>query len=128
MKKLILLVLCVVGVSAQTGPTRSLDIENIGNDFLSQCSILLDADYTERMYNQGHCIGYMDGILDGFDLAVRASSDSFKNLIFCQPATVTRGQAVRIVLKYMTNHPETLHKATSFLIVEALHDAFPCKR
>ena len=46
--------------------------------------------------------------------------------LFCQPDGTTTGQAARIVVKYLRDHPEELHKHDSVLAFTALKAAFPC--
>ena len=46
--------------------------------------------------------------------------------LFCPPDGTTNGQAVRIVVKYLRDHPEELHKHDSVLAFTALKAAFPC--
>jgi hypothetical protein len=36
------------------------------------------------------------------------------------------GQAMRVVLRYLQEHPAELHRRAHVLIVEALWGAFPC--
>jgi hypothetical protein len=68
------------------------------------------------------CTYYVNGVLDGYEAGVEPA----KSLI-CSPDTVTRGQKVLIVAKYLEDHPEMLHNDPRFLILDALSKAFPCK-
>jgi hypothetical protein len=69
------------------------------------------------------CAVYMRGFLDGYvflrDTAQKA---------FCLPSDVTVGQARLITNKFMSEHPDELHKSAPAIIVRALHIAFACKR
>lgn len=47
--------------------------------------------------------------------------------LFCTPPGVSTEQAVRIVVKYLTSNPESLHQTDSVLVVEAMKPAFPCQ-
>ncbi len=49
-------------------------------------------------------------------------------MVFCVPeGKVTRLQKIRVVVKYLEDHPEKLHEPPSVLITRALNEAFPCK-
>lgn len=49
------------------------------------------------------------------------------NMRFCAPTTGTVTQAVRVVVKYLDDHPERLHDHFDILAVEGLRNAWPCK-
>ena len=72
----------------------------------------------------GFCFGLMEGITFSNELyKLRAPGKEF----LCLPkGGVTNGQAARVVLRYLRDHPEQLHEKASFLAVLALRDAFPC--
>ena len=72
----------------------------------------------------GFCFGLMEGITFSNELyKLRAPGKEF----LCLPkGGVTNGQAARVVLRYLRDHPEQLHENAFFLAVMALRDAFPC--
>jgi len=75
------------------------------------------------------CIGYVEGIVDGISEEVayaHAMTEKEPPSPFCLPEEAENGQLIRIVLKYIGNHPEEAHKRTAFLISLAMKDAFPC--
>ena len=43
------------------------------------------------------------------------------------PDGVTMGQLERVIVKFLEEHPAELHNTSTWLIQEALSDAFPCK-
>jgi len=47
---------------------------------------------------------------------------------FCLPSGVTVGQEVRVVAAYIDARPNRLHEDFRVLALEALKDAWPCKR
>jgi hypothetical protein len=55
-------------------------------------------------------------------------ADAFNGIYICLPASVTLGQVSAIVLKYLNQHPEDLHKWASVLSYNALIASFPCKK
>jgi hypothetical protein len=47
---------------------------------------------------------------------------------FCLPRGLTAGQARLITEKFMSEHPEELHKDASVITARALNIAYACKR
>jgi len=64
-------------------------------------------------YRDGFCRGIVEGV----------SNASPK---VCPPENSTYGQQVRVVVKYMQDHPEELHMRNTTLLEKALAKAFPC--
>jgi hypothetical protein len=46
----------------------------------------------------------------------------------CAPDGVTIGQTVRVVVKYLHDHPERLHESRLALTLDSLKAAFPCPK
>ena len=95
-----------------------------GNQLLPECQALVRSMDNEGVntFDTGHCFGVVQGVADM--LAFFKDSRSKKT---CIPTTVSYGQDVRIVTKYMQDHPENLNIAQTVLITIALDDAYPCK-
>jgi len=125
MKKLLLLLACFLTASAQD--TDHLDIESTGNEYLNGCAGVLDTKISGSAFREGQCFGYLQGFLDGYDGGAAVYAAKGKNVTFCLPANGTRGQNVHVFMKYLSDHPESLHEGTGVLIVQAAHAAFPCK-
>ena len=70
--------------------------------------------------SSGYCLGLVDGIVYG-----ETGRDTF-----CIPsgAGVTLGQEVRVIVAYIDARPARLHHDLRLLALEALIDAWPCKR
>ena len=45
---------------------------------------------------------------------------------FCTPDSGSADQLVKVVTKYLNEHPEDLHLHAGSLVANALHEAFPC--
>jgi hypothetical protein len=126
MKKLVFLLACFLTAAAQN--TDHLDVENSGNEYLSGCAGITDSDVKSgSAFIQGLCFGYLTGFLDGYEGGARVYASKGKNVTFCLPPEGTRGQNVRVFMKYLSDHPENLHESTGSLIIRAIHAAFPCK-
>ena len=100
---------------ALTMPASAEDL-NSANYFMSGCKGFLDASTpTVNAVNQGLCAGFIAGI--GYAAAS-----------VCVPQGVTNNQAVAVVIKYIEARPERMHELFGDLALEALEDAWPCKR
>ncbi|RLJ67597.1 Rap1a/Tai family immunity protein [Sulfurisoma sediminicola] len=62
----------------------------------------------------------------GVYLAQRGAVTKTGQRLFCAPGNATQEQVVRVIEKWLTEHPEQLHLAAERLIPTALRDAFPC--
>jgi hypothetical protein len=69
----------------------------------------------EEDYNIGWCRGFVSGLADSIQDEANLTDTS-------------RDQIVRVVQKYLEDHPEELSKAASWLVRHALVKAFPKTR
>jgi len=104
-----------------------------GNDLLRKCNNVIkiyedgveESEITKIMFAEASfCNGMMQGItntiifLDAFQV---------NQSLVCLPENgISNGQAAKVVIKYLKEHPEQLHVADSGLAFLALMDAFPC--
>ncbi len=71
------------------------------------------------------CFGMMEGVRAMMMYLDSAMSDDYKA---CFPkGGISNAQAVRVVVKYLSENPAMLHKDGPYLTAVALHNAFPCK-
>jgi hypothetical protein len=73
---------------------------------------------TSEALDAARCLGLVEGIVYG------ASA----GMLVCNEPTVTAGQAIRVVTKYIESRPERLHQDFRALALEALRAAWPCKK
>jgi hypothetical protein len=77
-----------------------------------------DHNYSENnfeAFRDGYCIGLVNGVTNASPQV-------------CPDEAVTTGQTVRVVLKYLEDHPEELHLNNAVLAEKALAKAFPCPK
>ena len=80
------------------------------------------------------CVGYIEGVLD-YDVTRQMWHGSDRKeegwrpreFSICAAYGITGDQTVKIVTKFLNEHPEELHSDASSLVALALMDAFPCK-
>lgn len=100
-----------------------------GNDFLQKCSIVEKYYYGnaekgtyDEIVNFAWCSGWVSGFLGGTQAEASAAGR-------CQldAEKMEIGQIVRIILKYVRDHPETAHKDMRDIAPSALAKALPCR-
>jgi hypothetical protein len=100
-----------------------------GNEFLAGCGDMPDSSPTSPTappeFDWGRCQGYVIGIDDGVQLAYDIVGQPQP---YCVPSEVTTGQLIRVLIKFIKDHPEKAHSKTKVLEVEAFINAFPCKQ
>lgn len=98
-----------------------------GNTFMDKCANV--SAETGNSVDFGYCVGYVEGVSDMIDMEqTRVNVDGSTNKAYiCTSPDVTAGQMLRVVQKFIKDHPETQHYAAPALINNAFVKAFPCK-
>ena len=93
-----------------------------GNTLIESCQIYVDSlpDPVSSNFLGGYCLGLVHGVSD---VAQVLGSPP----LVCYPSGGTNSQLVRVVVKFLNDHPEALHKPDTVLVLEALNDAYPCQ-
>ena len=110
-KRLIALTILMVlslPVAAATVPAYET-----GNQLLTLCE-------SKGGSSEGVCIGYIEGVSDA------SEGKTWDGTPYCAPKGATNGQLVKIVTKYLNDHPEHLHLSAHSIVQQALLEAFPC--
>lgn len=123
-----------IGAAALTGTLANGfaiadEIEN-GSALLRQCNLMLDSKEIMNasrleVLGAGQCIGKVAGVRN--TLVYLSDLKEMPKLLCANGAFITNDQSVRIVVKYLNDHPKDLHMEPSALIMMALMDAFPCQ-
>jgi hypothetical protein len=93
-----------------------------GNDLLVSCQLSVHwlDDHSTAMnsledYRDGFCRGLVTGVADASPKV-------------CATEGITLGQNIRIVTKFLQDHPERLQLRATELVEQALAKAFPCSK
>jgi hypothetical protein len=114
-----------LGFTGVISADQQEDHDASGNGLLEDCKAFLDDDSPHRV-RAGECIGYISGLTSMHDIYSQLSANG---RLFCIPSDgVERGQVVRIVVKFLEDHPEKLHESKAFLAINAMKSAFPCPK
>ena len=83
-------------------------------------------------YSDGRCLGYVAGFIEGVQAMGMFGTASYSeyeaNRPMCFPDESTYGQDVRILVKWLTDHPESLQLDAGVVTFRALREAYACPR
>jgi hypothetical protein len=130
--KILFLLSVFILLFASVGTGREGDkgwINQTGNDLLPICTAgveLLDKKDLgrDRANDALNCLHYVGGFLDGYGMA---SVIEKGKPALCLPKNANTGQVVRILAKWLKDHPERLNESAATCMFAALVDAFVCK-
>lgn len=99
-----------------------------GNTLLLECKDgigTMSGAPAKSLAGVGHCVGVLQATIDTLDLVHEAGGTP--KLICVPEGGIPMVQSMRIVVKSLEAHPESLHLNESVLVVSALKDVFPCQ-
>lgn len=108
---------------------------NDGNNLLQRCNEAVrqaETNFRNTTLDAEWCLGYVGGFVDSLDAVEMYESADFeeyksnRRALICFPEDSTIGQDIRIVVKFLQDHPEKLHYRERNLVFMALQQAFPC--
>jgi hypothetical protein len=100
-----------------------------GNEVLKKCTPLLTSFDSGK---NGDLFALIDGMYcTGWIAGIRDLNSLYEGLVkqplFCQQEGISNAQFIRIVLKYLREHPEKLDQPAIVLTAQAMQVALPCK-
>jgi hypothetical protein len=117
----------VVGLFVSLGAVSSASAQGYsfaGNDLLRRC----DGPYTnevQKLAYSSFCTGYLQGLQQMHHVVIGFHKSP---PLYCEPtATGSYDQLERVVIKWLKNNPEELHRDARVLVTRALMEAFPCR-
>lgn len=116
-------VLLVTLALALSAGAQRVDITNTGNELITECAVAVRFMDTGANGNaaESFASGDCHGVVHGVSSVLQFSGE------LSIPDGTTGGQLIRIVEKYLQDHPEELNESDSKLVVKALTKAFPKK-
>lgn len=97
-----------------------------GNELLSQCQTFADGMDSHKTlkpddsFGGGYCMGIVKAV-------ATLGPEMRPDMKSCIPNGVTKSQTVRVVIKWLKDHPSVLNHDATLLTTAALNDAYPCK-
>ena len=80
-----------------------------------------------RVSRDATCLGWVAGFAEGFLVHDELLGVPRRDRLACVPNGVSAIRIVRVMKKYLADHPEKAHRATRFIASLALAGAFPCR-
>ena len=106
----------IVAVMALLVQPRAATVQMSANDVMPGCRELADGT-GKNLVLQGYCRGVVQQFL------------SFGSLVgMCSPNQISIAQAARVVVLYIDQRPARAHEGFTDLALEALQQAWPCRR
>lgn len=106
--------------------------KNDGNFLLSKCNAALRVMDGEKIsaktdqFGIGQCFGMVEGVRNTLVLLNEYVDGGLK---ICWPESgIPNGQAIRILVKYLKEHPADLNDDQTLITMMAFKDAYPCKK
>jgi len=97
-----------------------------GIELLKNCQHYLAKPTTapgdQHYIEYGMCLGYVSGVHETNEVYEAVAEQQ----IYCPPKEVEFEQLVRVIVKYLENHPADLHYSAAYNIIFAFKEAFPC--
>jgi Ssp1 endopeptidase immunity protein Rap1a len=125
MGKIAIALAVTLGFVAAIRAESAVPYDDTGNALLPSCREWVDrkAPHTkDDAALQGLCAGLIVGT--GRFSAQRGIPANFRS---CTPLETTNDQLIRVVVRFMENHPERLQLPLVILTILALQEAWPCK-
>jgi hypothetical protein len=126
----------LVGLPASTSPKSTPeqpDISRSGRDFLEVCaSVGIEKDSVgsrdaARAPRDATCQGWVAGFAEGFLVHDELLGVPRRDRLACVPNGESTIRIVRVIKKYLADHPEKARRATRYIASLALAGAFPCR-
>jgi hypothetical protein len=108
-------VLATVILLSSLARAAAEDVATTGSELLPACRDFAEGRYEARGLRTGVCVG-----------AVYSTLTLLPNV--CAPESATLQQSVKVVTNYMLRHSEQLQMDITVLSVNALTEAWPCKK
>jgi hypothetical protein len=115
-RMLSLALLFVFGICAQPAKAYST-----GKDLQEWCSAAID-----KQLQSGARAGLCVGFLDAFRQLSRMLPSQPNVKLECLPDGGGQEQFIRVILKYLDQHPEKLHLPAVQIVYDAANEVFPC--
>jgi hypothetical protein len=94
-----------------------------GHDYELGCRLLEPGTHLPGSKAEATKMGECFGAIEAIYMLRRALDPSIR---FCPPPRVDMGQNVKIVAKYLKDHPEQMSDDFTSLVVRAFDEAWPC--
>jgi hypothetical protein len=127
-------IICGALMAVMFSSVHAAEDTHSANYMLPYCKLTSDQviDSPSHSYLAGRCAGLVEGVINmaGLLKAMQTVGDiPHLDPLLCAavPDQVTIQEAVKVVVKYGETHPKEAPLPFTVLVLDALHDAWPCK-
>jgi hypothetical protein len=120
MKPTLLALLLSLPAIAMAQSTGGAELRNSGTDFVRVCG---SAAQGQPSQYAGVCNIWLTGVMDG----LQAYDSNTKVLPLFDAPNITVGQVSKLLINYITSHPQQAQFPTAALVLGALVDSYPRK-
>ena len=99
-----------------------------GSQFISFCKNIETNEFANS-FNNGFCSGFIIGLDTGHISFTEGHPKQQNQKIYCAPEPGSEGyytQLIKVIGRYLEEHPEKLHLEITETASTALEEAFPC--
>jgi len=118
-------------VALATMPAHAAEDTDSANYLLPYCKLTPDQLSTNPINALiwTRCVGIIEGSGEMFSM-LRDGALQGRLPVLCLdvPNGVTTGQVTKVVVRYGELHPDQTHKRFWSFVLDAVHDAWPCKK
>jgi hypothetical protein len=101
---------------------------NRAKQFLNEVDAMKDVSRSDS-FDVGYCMGFVTASWHSLSVIdVVATKYGAPRPAYCFPKGVNVGQMIRVVTKWLEEHPERLHGEDYAVVTMAMGDAFPCNQ
>jgi hypothetical protein len=104
-----------------TNAAAAENADHSANYFLPSCKNFINGDFGKAPFDQGHCVGLIEGI------SVFANQLPTWSWRACVPDDVTVHQVTTVVVRWLEARPQLWHRNFKALALQALSETWPCK-
>ena len=120
MKPALLIVLLCLPVIAVAQSSGGAELRNSGTDYVRICGATAQGQPNQYA---AACGIWLTGVVDG----LQAYNSNLKVLPLFDAPNVTVGQVAKLVVNYVTSHPQQAQLPTAALVLGALVESYPRK-
>ena len=118
--------------------SRSAASQTLGVELLKKCNAsiaALDGSTTFDAKDAVFCRAFIEGVMQTSTAVQTLAAQAGKGggpewlpqVVFCAPASVKFAQEIRVVHKWLQEHPAERYEPAGLLVLIALGKAFPCE-
>ena len=110
--------IAIIAVTLLSCGASFAEDEQSANYMMPACRDFINGGSDTGTFVQGVCVGTIATII-----ALGRYADTH-----CAPPRVTNEQGLHVVIQYIDNQPARLHEKFGLLALEAMQNAWPCKK